>query len=299
MFVRKLQVQNFARKAEYGAEFHAPLCVTEGEQAFGTWLAPLCVLLGNDVWRFQTTRYCMCPDTRFWAEIEADGAIYEAEATYSQDARDRCLVHVFRGGRVLPEEERRAVFHISAEEEACCIFTDRYDFARYAGHEQDFPGKAAQYRACVKVHDAAFAARTDGMSLSSAFSEALGRFCDAFVPERFSVTKQLFLTMDETGNFLIRSHGGCRRDLSAAEETLRRFMCFVAVNKFWGMVHKNTGRIVEKPLFVSAFTEMLDEATDLMPCLQSALSLGRQVFLFTRDRNMARRLSGISERSMF
>lgn len=295
MFLKKIKVERFGGRKSYEAEFHAPLCILKGREQMPLWLAPMCVLLGHDVLRFQTTRYCMCPDTHFSAEIEEGGKTYAAEAAYSEDARDHCLVRVFHGGKELSEQERRAIFHVSAEEELCSVFFNRYDMERWVGERVDFTDKIAAYRALAQQGDAALAERTDGISLTPVFQNALTAFCKTFVPESFSVAKQIVFTMGEDGVFLTKTNRTSRLDLSACEDLLQQYKSFLAVNRFWDMVQKNTNRVHEKPLFIGNFTEGIDEAVDLAPLLRQALSLGRQVFLFTWEDNIGMRLRSESD----
>lgn len=56
------------------------------------------------------------------------------------------------------------------------------------------------------------------------------------------------------------------------------------------------GRTVQKPLFISALPDHIDDCVDLTELLGQTLESGRQVFLFTGDKNIERRLDAVKEK---
>ena len=103
--------------------------------------------------------------------------------------------------------------------------------------------------------------------------------------------------MDEEGCFSAKDVQP-RKDLSATEDTLLQYFCFLEVNRFWGEVQKAMGRTVQKPLFIGALADTIDVCIDLGSLLGQALRLGRQVFLFTRDKNIAERMGDIDKKQV-
>ena len=89
-----------------------------------------------------------------------------------------------------------------------------------------------------------------------------------------------------------------RKDLSATEDTLLQYFCFLEVNRFWKEVQKSMGRTVQKSLFIGALADNIDFYIDLGSLLKSALRLGRQVFLFARDKRIGERLRS-TEKQVF
>ena len=103
--------------------------------------------------------------------------------------------------------------------------------------------------------------------------------------------------MDEEDRFLAKDVLP-RKDLSATENTLLQYFCFLEVNRFWSEVQKTMGRTVQKPLFIRALADTIDVCIDLGSLLEQALRLGRQVFLFTRDKNIAERMGDIDKKQV-
>ena len=137
-----------------------------------------------------------------------------------------------------------------------------------------------------------FSARTDGIGLTHTFRKILKNFCDEFLPQQLRIEKQLWLTMDEDGRFSAKDVQP-RKDLSATEDTLLQYYCFLEVNRFWSEVQKLMGRTVQKPLFIGALADNIDFCIDLASLLEKASDLDRQVFVFTRDKNVAERIQEI------
>lgn len=104
--------------------------------------------------------------------------------------------------------------------------------------------------------------------------------------------------MDEKGRFLAKD-ALPRKDLSATEDTLLQYFCFREVNRFWGEVQKAMGRTVQKPLFIGALADNIDFCIDLGSLLKSALGLDRQVFVFTRNKNLEDRVQGLKRMKIF
>lgn len=297
MFIKKLTLEQFGRIGYKSFSFEQPLTVFAGEVE--EIFAALCVVLDNRLLRLQTTRYCFTEKSKFYAEIEKHGKVYTAEAAYDERVPDHCMVCVYSGGRRLSDEERSAAFQTSFEEEECSYFLNRYDYSRYVPFaELDFAKKLADYRQGLQEENRQmFSARTDGIGLTHTFRKVLKNFCDKFLPQQLRIEKRLWLTMDEEGRFLAKDVLP-RKDLSATEDTLLQYFCFLEVNRFWGEVQKAMGRTVQKPLFIGALADKIDFCIDLASLLMPVLGLGRQVFLFTRDKRIGERVNDIAEKQI-
>ena len=290
MFVKKLTVEQFGRIGYKSFLFEQPLTIFAGEETEEIFAA-LCIVHGNRLLRFQTTRYCFTEKSKFYAEIEKSGKVYMAEAAYDESAPNHCVVRIYCGGRLLSNEERTAAFQTSFEEEECSYFINRYDYSRYVPFaELDFAKKLADYRQGLQEENRQmFSARTDGIGLTHTFRKVLKNFCDKFLPQQLRIEKRLWLMMDGEGCFSAKDVQP-RKDLSATEDTLLQYFCFREVNRFWGEVQKAMGRTVQKPLFIGALADSIDFCIDLASLLMPAFGLGRQVFLFARDKNIAERM---------
>ena len=298
MFVKKLTVEQFGRIGYKSFLFEQPLTIFAGEETEEIFAA-LCVVLDNRLLRLQTTRYCFTEKSKLYAEIEKDGKVYTAEAAYDESAPNHCVARIYCGGRLLSNEERTAAFQTSFEEEECSYFINRYNYNRYVPFaELDFTKKLSDYRQGLQEENRhIFSARTDGIGLTHTFRKVLKNFCDKFLPQQLRIEKRLWLTMDEENRFLAKDVLP-RMDLSATEDTLLRYFCFLEVNRFWEKVQKAMGRTVQKPLFIGALADNIDFSIDLTLLLEQALELGRQVFLFTRDKNISERLKSTNKKQM-
>lgn len=291
MFVKKLTVEQFGRIGYKSFSFEQPLTIFAGEETEEIFAA-LCVVLDNRLLSSRTMRYCFTEKSKLYAEIEKDGKVYTAEAAYDESAPNHCVVRIYCGGRLLSNEERTAAFQTSFEEEECSYFLNRYDYySRYVpSAELGFTKKLADYRQGLQEENRQmFSAWTDGIGLTHTFRKVLKNFCDKFLPQQLRIEKRLWLTMDDEGSFSAKDVSP-RKDLSATEDTLLQYFCFLEVNRFWGEVQKAMGRTVQKPLFIGALADNIDFCIDLASLLEKASDLNRQVFVFTRDKNIAERI---------
>ena len=103
--------------------------------------------------------------------------------------------------------------------------------------------------------------------------------------------------MDKDGAFLAKDVRP-RMDLSATEEVLVQYLCFLEVNCFWSEVQKLMGRTAKKPLFISALPDHIDFCVDLTQLLEQTLELNRQVFLFTGDKRIRERVKNVAEKQV-
>ena len=298
MFVKKLTVEQFGRIGYKSFLFEQPLAIFTGEETEEIFAA-LCVVLDNRLLRLQTTRYCFTEKSKFYAEIEKGGKVYTAEAAYDESAPNHCVARIYCGGRLLSNEERTAVFQTSFEEEECSYFLNRYDYSRYVPFaELDFAKKLADYRQGLQEENRhIFSARTHGIGLTHTFRKVLKNFCDKFLPQQLRIEKRLWLMMDDEGSFSAKDVSP-RKDLSATEDTLLQYFCFLEINRFWGEVQKAMGRTVQKPLFISALADNIDFCIELDPLLEQVLRLDRQVFLFTRNKNIVECLGDIDKKQV-
>ena len=298
MFVKKLTVEQFGQIGYKSFSFEQPLTVFTGEQTEEIFAA-LCVVLDNRRLRLQTTRYCFTDKSKFYAEIEKGGNVYTAEAAYDESVQDHCVVRFYCGGRLISNEERTAAFQTSLEEEECSYFINRHDYYRYVPFaELDFTKKLAVYRQGLQEENRKeFSAQTDGIGLTHTFRKILKKFCNEFLPQQLRIEKRLWITMGEGGDFSVKDVQP-RNDLSATEDTLLQYFCFLEVNRFWSNVQNATGRTVQKPLFISALADNIDFCIDLASLLMPALGLGRQVFLFARDKRIGERVNDIAEKQI-
>ena len=298
MYIKKLTIEHFGRFEYKTFHFCESLNVIAGEDTRAVFAA-LCVALCNRLFRFQVSPYCLMENSRIYAEIEAGGADYVSETVYCADAPEHCETSVYCGRRKLTEEELRTVFHVSMEEEECSYFVNRYDYYRHVPFaELDYSKKLAEYRKALQEENRQeFSERTDGAGTTQTFRRELKKFCYGFLPQPIRVEKRLLLTMDEDGSFLTKDVRP-RMDLSATEEVLMQYLCFLEVNRFWSEVRKIMGRTAKKPLFISALPDHIELCVNLASFLEQTLELNRQVFLFTGDKHIGKRVKNVAEKQV-
>lgn len=280
MYIKNITIEHFGRFGHNTFHFNKNLNVIESEMSSELFTA-LCIVLGNQILRFQDSPYPFTPKSRIYAELELNTVNFLVDAHYEEDAPDRCAVRVYDSGRILEEDERIALFRTSEEAEECSYFINRYDYCRYVPFaELDFSKKFTQYRLALQDNREWFAKRSDRIGVTGTFRKILKNYCGGFIPEPINIHKRLWLTMDENFQFIAQ----CRRkngyDLSETESVLFQFLCYVNVNRFWGEVQNLTGRCVHKPLFIHNLVYCLDECVDLKEVLKTAVSLNRQIYLF-------------------
>ena len=119
-------------------------------------------------------------------------------------------------------------------------------------------------------------------SKEKAFRVLLNEYIIGFKSRQISKRKNLYLDVTSQGKFIAIKKAGYRSinyDLSASEQTLFDFLCFVEINKFRQFVngvkdfnHK------EKPLILVNFPEYLDENFDYISFLKQQ-NLNRKIIL--------------------
>lgn len=119
-------------------------------------------------------------------------------------------------------------------------------------------------------------------SKEKAFRVLLNEYIIGFKSRQISERKNLYLDVTPQGKFIAIKKAGYKSinyDLSASEQTLFDFLCFVEINKFRQFVngvkdfnHK------EKPLILVNFPEYLDENFDYISFLKQQ-NLNRKIIL--------------------
>ena len=119
-------------------------------------------------------------------------------------------------------------------------------------------------------------------SKEKAFRVLLNEYIIGFKSRQISERKNLYLGVTPQGKFIAIKKAGYKSinyDLSASEQTLFDFLCFVEINKFRQFVngvkdfnHK------EKPLILVNFPEYLDENFDYISFLKQQ-NLNRKIIL--------------------
>ncbi len=278
MTLTKLTLEHFGRIGCQRFALDSPVTVFAGEGR-EDMLAALNLLTGS---RCIQPQVRLARESRLAADAVRDEEDYAIDARYSDEAPEHYLLSVRRGTRELPQG-RAALFSESIEEEACSYFMRETEFP--------FSETFARYIKGIREEREIFSERTDGAGFSSTFRRLLREHIRSFEPQPVRLQKRLYLTLDARGNFTARD-AQPRRDLSTTERTLLEYLSFLEVNRFWNDVHLAMGRTDAHPLFVLSLADVIDECIDLAPLLKKAAALGRQVFVFSRDKKIAERIRG-------
>lgn len=293
MFIRKLSVSNFGRIKHEEYKFSNRLVLFKGNDLQEV-IAALCVVSCNNILRFQPTRYRFTDGSRLHAQIEHDGRLYEVEGLYDEAAPDNCSVRVCYGGAELTKEEQAEIFCTGLEEEECSCFINRYDYFRYAPFEEhDFTKKLNEYFRYIhsgKLRE--FLDRRHERCDEELFIYTLKNFCRRFKAVPVRRDKDIWLTMGNDGLFVVEDSRRVPVRISAEEDVLLQYMCFLHTNRFWSEVWSRSGYAAKKPIIIRQFIGCIDYTADVPQLLDSTLEFGRQVFVFDESKN--RRLPEIS-----
>ena len=116
------------------------------------------------------------------------------------------------------------------------------------------------------------------------FRFLLNEYIVGFKPREISKRKNLYLDVTPQGKFIAVKKSGDKSinyDLSASEQTLFDFLCFVEINKFRQFVNDiRDFNYKEKPLILVNFPDFLDESFDYISFLRKQ-KLNRKIIIVT------------------
>lgn len=119
-------------------------------------------------------------------------------------------------------------------------------------------------------------------SKEKAFRALLNEYIVGFKPRRISEQKNLYLDVTTQGKFIAVKKSGDKSfnyDLSASEQVLFDFLCFMEFNKFRQIVNSvKDFNYKEKPLILVNFPNFLDESFDYISFL-ARQKLNRKIII--------------------
>lgn len=119
-------------------------------------------------------------------------------------------------------------------------------------------------------------------SKEKAFRVLLNEYIVGFKPRQISERKSLYFDVTPQGKFIAAKKSGdksFRCDLSASEQTLFDFLCFIEINKFRQIVNSvKDFNYKEKPLILVNFPDFLDESFDYISFLRKQ-KLNRKIII--------------------
>lgn len=120
------------------------------------------------------------------------------------------------------------------------------------------------------------------LSKEKAFRFLLNEYIVKFKPLQINERKNLYLEITPNGRFIaVKKEGekAINYHLSASEQTLFNFLCFIEINKFYQSVNGvKDFNYLEKPLILLNFSELLDESFDYIAFLKKQ-NLNRKIIL--------------------
>ena len=212
-------------------------------------------------------------EARAEAEVLIEGKPYFIEIAPSEDEKAPILRAQGAQGATVTAEYRYLCTH-SPEQDAADLFDNRQSLTPrplfgYANEDL-----------CYAPRE--LARRTEGVSSLRAFRAYLREFIRGFEAEPLCAGKPYEFFLTPSGEYAVR-----RRDriepvlLSASEQTLFRYLCFLRTVEFWhGFESMRNLHSIKKPLLITHFLECLDESIDILALLSRTAALGRQVLLF-------------------
>ena len=145
----------------------------------------------------------------------------------------------------------------------------------FDGGDKSIPLRLHQYY-CQDDHED-LSDRTERLADTKTFHNYLYRYIQNFRPEPINGNKNCRVTLDEQGTFLSQP-----ADLSATEEKLFSYLCFLYIAKFWADFEKIRDLHHEKkPLLIYNFLEFLDESTNISNLIARTRKLDRQIIILT------------------
>lgn len=119
-------------------------------------------------------------------------------------------------------------------------------------------------------------------SKEKAFRVLLNEYIVGFKSRQISERKNLYLDVTPQGKFIAIKKAGYKSinyDLSASEQTLFDFLCFIEINKFRQFVNGvKDFNYKEKPLILLNFPDFLDESFDYISFLRKQ-KLNRKIII--------------------
>jgi len=163
--------------------------------------------------------------------------------------------------------------------------------------DESLPLKLCWYRGCddcgapKDLHS-----RSNYIVDTKTFRSHLMRYIKAFEPESINNIKNYKAAINNQGKFEVVHPGvSGKTPLSATEEKLFLYTCFLNVAEFWEEVEKVRDMHHEKkPLLIKNFLEFLDQTADIYGLISRTINLKRQVIILTlpMDKQMKKKWIG-------
>lgn len=272
MKIRTLNIEHFGSILCFKVVFRSDLIVLNGMYSDQVALA-IKLLTGGRLSKADANLFSN--KTKLYAEVES-GDIYRVEITKPHATAELHYCVYKRSDNGECTKEYLDFIKQSSEEE---LFNG---FSHLKQH--NYPHRIKQYKNIEKYYSRnEFGMLTDGLGKTRVFRASLNRFIRGFKPERLREDKDLWLTLNEKGEFRLSSPLHADDDslpLSETEKVLYHFCCFVHLAEFWSEVERirNIHR-ADKPLIISDLIERVDCTVDLTPYIERVQALGRQIFL--------------------
>ena len=203
---------------------------------------------------YKQLKECFADMTDDLYEIKTDNADKVAEALYESFYNPSDCFHRYEN----------VVFNCSAEYEPRLKYSDF--LSAYKKRDFDERNEALLLK----------------QSKEKAFRVLLNEYIAEFKTKRISEQKNLYLDVTTQGKFIAVKKSGDKSfnyDLSASEQVLFDFLCFMEFNKFRQIVNSvKDFNYKEKPLILVNFPDFLDESFDYISFLRKQ-KLNRKIII--------------------
>ena len=284
MIIKRITVKNFGSIGLYDAVLTSELNVLD--TAFTSEMSTVFELVLCSKAMSERQGISVRDDTLITAEVLLDGNSYYIELR-PIDGEELKLRATDAAGNDLTDFYCYAMSH-SREQDAAESFD---------GKDESLPLKLCWYRGCddcgapKDLHS-----RSNYIVDTKTFRSHLMRYIKAFEPESINNIKDYKAAINNQGKFEVVCPGvSGKTPLSATEEKLFLYTCFLNVAEFWEEVEKVRDMHHEKkPLLIKNFLEFLDQTTDIYGLISRTINLKRQVIILTlpMDKQMKKKWIG-------
>ena len=169
-------------------------------------------------------------------------------------------------------EKISSLFFQSREEDNLCF----YHNGKYKNHK----AKLGEYKDFEFYYSKSrFSRETNGACFSRTFRAHLTEYIRDFKPQKLNPCKEFYININPSGEFFVEGNP----DLSATEENLFDFLCFLNILEFWERFEtiKDLNH-PKKPIVITELFELIDEAIPRDFIIERLKQLNRQIFLIER-----------------
>lgn len=255
--VRRIILENVGASERFDAAFQTGLNIIKTKNT--DEVAYSLGYITNNVPLCKSFPVRLCENSKIFAEISLDGE------------------YVFDSSAKSDKEKISSLFSKSREEDEICFYAN--------GKFKNYISRLAYYKDHEFFYPNGRLARlTNGICLVRSFRAYLTEYIRKFKPQRLNPNKDYFINISETGEFFVYRENRKKVFLSAIEETLFDFFCFLNIIEFWeGFEAIKDLNFIKKPIIITDLFERIDESIPKKHIINRLKKLDRQIFLIENE----------------